>query len=258
VVTIFLPVSRDHFLARIFAALELLDCDREQTNLFVLVDGKSPLFVKARNYTTASKFKERLCIQRVPDGKFKGYDINSRRVRIATLHNEAKEHIQPCDYLLLVEDDTVIPPNTLTRLLSSYIAYPYAGFIEGAELGRWGIPYVGAWSADDVYEPSKIETLLPGDGIEQIDAGGLYCALVKWDHYAGHQFEPFGNKDLGPDVNFGLSMRREGYKNYIDWSIKCQHLVVSAGKTESISLSNTTPQRVIMMKEGSNWRCIVE
>jgi hypothetical protein len=51
---------------------------------------------------------------------------------------------------------------------------------------------IGAWRADDVYEPSVIETVLParpellndaGRAIgcvpEEIDAGGLYCELAK-------------------------------------------------------------------------------
>jgi hypothetical protein len=43
-------------------------------------------------------------------------------------------------YVFLIEDDGVLPPDALSRLLADYKAHPYALFIEGVELGRWGSP----------------------------------------------------------------------------------------------------------------------
>lgn len=69
---------------------------------------------------------------------------------------------------------------------------------------------IGAWRADDVYEPSVIETVLParpellndaGRAIgcvpEEIDAGGLHCALAKYEHYLRHECRPFDGDALG-------------------------------------------------------------
>ena len=60
--TIVLPVSRDKHLDLIFPLLEQLECDREQTNLLTIVDGDNNLFLKVRNLTQLSKFKESLTI----------------------------------------------------------------------------------------------------------------------------------------------------------------------------------------------------
>lgn len=254
-VTIFLPVSRDTYLQPVFSALEHLDCDRANTNLLVLVDGKSDLFVQARNLTEGSKFDQRLCVMRKPDRGFRQLDRLRRRRRIAQIHNEAKQYVQACDYVLLVEDDTIVPAHTLQALLRDYSMHPFAGMIEGVELGRHSLAHVGAWRADDVYETSKIESLMPGTGTEEIDAGGFYCALTKWDNYKRHEFAPYGNNDLGPDVNYGLWLRREGFKNYIDWSVRCEHRIAV---DKGLTLGNTNPQQVIMEKEGNKWRCIVK
>ena len=61
-----------------------------------------------------------------------------RRRRIAAIHNEIHKLIKPCEYVFLIEDDGALPPDALSRLLADYKAHPYAGFIEGVELGRWG------------------------------------------------------------------------------------------------------------------------
>ena len=64
--------------------------------------------------------------------------INTRRRRIAAIHNEIHKLIKPCEYVFLIEDDGALPPDALSRLLADYKADPYGGFIEGVELGRWG------------------------------------------------------------------------------------------------------------------------
>jgi hypothetical protein len=143
-------------------------------------------------------------------GPLREFSINTRRRRIAAIHNEIHKLIKPCEYVFLIEDDGVLPSDALSRLLADYQAHQYAGFIEGAELGRWGIPKIGVWRADDVYEPSVIETVLParpellndtgraiGRVPEEIDAGGLYCALAKYEHYLRHGFRPFDGDALG-------------------------------------------------------------
>jgi hypothetical protein len=60
-VRIILPVSREQHLLRVFASLEMLDCDRARTNLLVFVDGDESLFLTARNLVDQSKFADRQC-----------------------------------------------------------------------------------------------------------------------------------------------------------------------------------------------------
>ena len=162
--TIVLPVSRPDWLPIVFAALELLECDREKTNLLVLVDGNANLFLTARNLTESSKFASRLCIQRKSDGNPR-YDLRARRIRISTLHNEMKQHVPDCDYVWSIEDDGTFQPDALKRLLNVYMSYPFAGLVSGVEIGRHGLSHLGLWSVDDVYEPTTITSLMPGEGI---------------------------------------------------------------------------------------------
>ena len=142
-----LPTTTDHSPRQPRAAsaeslclLELLECDRERTSLLAFVDGEADLFLSARNLVDQSKFAERLCVQGDIPGPRREFSINTRRRRIAAIHNEIRKLIKPCEYVFLIEDDGVLPPDALSRLLADYLAHPYAGFIEGVELGRWGSP----------------------------------------------------------------------------------------------------------------------
>jgi len=73
--------------------------------------------------------------------------------------------IKPSEYVFLIEDDGVLPADALSRLLADYQRRSHAGFIEGVELGRWGISHVGAWRGDDVYDLKRLESTMPGAGV---------------------------------------------------------------------------------------------
>lgn len=258
-VEIILPISRSEHLPTLFAQLEHMDCDPNQTSLLCYVDGDMALLQQTQTFVDHAKFINKRCIQRVQDTlKPSKFSTTERRLRISKIHNELREFIGDCDYILGLEDDTIPPTNMLKRLLHDYALYPYAGFIEGVELGRWGFPYVGAWRTDNVYDVTNIKSCLPlplyqtddynhikqGVTIEEIDAGGFYCFITKCEHYIKHEFKPYGRDVLGPDVEFGLNLRREGYKNYIDWSLICKHMrsdgsALELGITPVIGISIT-------------------
>jgi hypothetical protein len=227
--TIILPVSREQHLLKVFASLELLECDRERTSLLAFVDGEAGLFLTARNLVEQSKFAERVCIQGNIPGPRKEFSINTRRRRIAAIHNEMRKLLPPCDYVFLIEDDGVLPPDALSRLLADYPAHPYAGFIEGVELGRWNLPYVGAWHADDVYDMKRLESampagpellndagratgMMPDKVVEEIDAGRFYACLTRYRHYADHEFQPYDDCAFGPDVGWGITLRQRAIR----------------------------------------------
>lgn len=250
-VTIFIPVSREEHLDRLFASLEVLECNKEQTSLMIYVDGDKALFSRSRVLTDASKFASRRCIHRGSGGRVIPFAMMERRRRISDIKNESKDLIDPCTYVFCIEDDTIVPPYALDSLLVAYTAYPYAGFVEGVELGRWGVPYVGAWRADDVYEPSELTSCMPGRGIETIDAGGFYCYLTKYQHYMMAEYKPFGNNDLGPDVEWGLYLRQQGFSNYIDWNVTCEHKQRGGS---SVSPLSTEPQQIVLHRFGKTWK----
>lgn len=242
-----MPVSRDYYLKRIFTQLEMLDCDRETTNLLTYVDGDLELFQKTRNFTVNSKFNDRLCVYRKRGIPNVG-SIRRRRQRIADIHNEIKDIIKDCDYIFMIEDDTLFPLNALKKLEEGYSLNPYAGFISGIQIGRWGYDHIGAWQVDDIYNLKKITSIPLGEGIIEVDASGFYCCLVKKQIYMDHNFTPFEDV-LGPDVDFGVENRKQGYKNYIDYSIKCKHLT----KHGEITFEKIKVIQVEFTKESNKW-----
>ena len=44
-----LPISREQHLLKVFAAMELLECERDRTSLLAFVDDDTDLFLTARN-----------------------------------------------------------------------------------------------------------------------------------------------------------------------------------------------------------------
>jgi hypothetical protein len=252
-VTIVLPVSRSDYLLQVFTALEMMECDESKTTLLVIVDGDATLFVDVRNRVELSKFSERLCVQYNSKKPVKKYSVPHRRKRIADIHNFAKQYIGKSDFILGVEDDTLIPPHTLDRFMQDYAEKPFAGFIEGVELGRWGVYYIGAWKFDDVYEPTTVTSQLGLDEelspLQEIDSGGFYCFLTRKEVYMDHEFDTFENGTLGPDVNFGISLRREGYMNYIDWRVNCIHRHGDL----NIRMPKYSPQQVRYTKTKDKW-----
>jgi hypothetical protein len=62
-------------------------------------------------------------------------------------------------------------------------------------------------------------------------------------------FKPY-DKVLGPDFDFGINLRQRGLKNYLDYSIECQHLT----KKESLTVSNSKIVQVRFEKSGDDWR----
>jgi hypothetical protein len=73
--TIILPISREQHLLKVFASLELLECERDRTSLLAFVDGDADLFLTARNLVEQSKFAERVCVQGEIPGERREFSI---------------------------------------------------------------------------------------------------------------------------------------------------------------------------------------
>lgn len=245
--TIILPISRDHYLKRIFAQLEMLECDRTQVNLLCYVDGPLQLFEVARNLTVNSKFNQKLCVYRKKGTPNVG-SVRRRRRRIAEIHNEVKVFIQNADYIFLTEDDTLLPTTALKKLMNHYLSQPHMGLVSGVQIGRWGYDHIGAWAFDDVYSPTKAISVPLESELSKVDATGLYCCLTQAKLYMKYEFEPFEDA-LGPDVAFGLWLRQQGYQNYIDYSIKCDHLT----KRETIKFDRDIVQVKLEKQADKQW-----
>lgn len=229
IVTI-LPVSRIEYFDRVIQSL-LNQSYKERTSLLVVVDGSNELFVQVHNKLAHIPLDFVLCVKSTNYGDATT-SIPQRRARISAIHNQIRELLpEDCDYVFSIEDDGILPMNALSWLVNDVQSYPAAGLITGVELGRWGVPYVGAWTVDNVMDVKKITSMESKVGtskVEEVDACGLYCALIRADLYKQHDFGS-GN-GLGPDINMALEFRQLGFKNYIDWFIPITHLTYYEGK----------------------------
>ena len=238
-ITIILPVSRETYLQRLFKNLNelILPCE---VSILTYIDGNMKLYEKARNLTQTSKFEQKLAIWRkcgsIPTS------VHLRRQRIADIHNEIKKIVNDCDYVFLLEDDTLVPEYTLVRLLEEFNEFPDAGFISGLEIGRWGYEHIGAWNYDNNIITS---ILMPDQKVKrvEVDASGFYCCLAKKEVYCSHKFKPFLNV-LGPDFEFGITI---GRKNFVCPDILCIHMT----QKKDITFENSDVIQVEITHEGA-------
>ncbi len=171
------------------------------------------------------------------------------------VHKHFQELVDDADWIFSIEDDGILPPDALSRLVKMVKQYEDVGMATGVELGRWGVPYVGAWKVDnvnDAREMSSAESHTSEPFVEEIDACGLYCALIRAGKYKVHKFT--AHNGLGADVNLGIFLRREGYHNYIDWGIPVTHL--NTRGREEIEIPATSESRIVKLKllHGNIWQ----
>lgn len=204
--------------------------DPANTSLAMIVDGDEPYIVNQ-----LSKLAR--------EGGYKGFQIkvNSqwhpnetklhiRRMRVADLKNQSKDLINNLegDIIIGLEDDTVLDRLQSFKQLYDPLLNENTGFVEGVQMGRHGAKIIGAWLADDVYDPHKIETLLPSEGdlekkYEEITGGGFYGYATRRHLYLNHDYYTSASQPYGPDVNYGFYVNQKGYKCYIDWTLVFGH-----------------------------------
>lgn len=215
-------------------------------NLLVIYDGPEDKFIQVRNRVSELNIPTKLCVQSTNVGN--AASIPDRRKHIANIHNQAKQLISDADWVFSIEDDGILPLDALERLVKLVSERDNVGMATGVELGRWGMPYVGAWTVNDINDIKVItsmenKTLQEPTIVEKIDACGLYCGLIRFDCYKQHTF--FVDNGLGADVNLGIFIRRLGFDNYIDWGIPLTHLTNRDGV--NIAIPATSRSRVIKL-----------
>lgn len=247
-VNIILPISRTEYLRPVFNCLDKLERPAD-TELLIITDGDNKLQRAVDKRLDYINYKR---IKVINFGDTPAEGIDNRRYRIAAIHNKAGHYVsENCDHVFLIEDDTTYPPDALNKMLKQF-QDDNCAYVEGVELGRWKTPYIGAWKVDNLLDPNEIISVMPSHGIQNIDAGGLYCALTDAAMYRMHNFEPFdkqGKVGLSCDVNFGLYLRRHGFDCYLDHSIQCDHI----GEKGSVNLGNTIPRQVRFSKTSRGW-----
>ncbi len=237
---IVLPVSRADYLNQVFESINNLELPFWQSKLYISVDGDEALYEKVKSYETKmTKYVVRLFDE-------PAVTIPERRERIAEHHNWFSKEIES-DLVFGIEDDSIVPSNAVMKMAPYFDRDINTGVVYGVELGRWGVPYVGIWKADNLEEPTKIDSVMPHETTE-VDSGGLYCFMAQGVLYKSHWFK--AREYCGPDIDFGLQLKKNLWRVIVDWSIEVEHLTEGG---HSISLSNTEPQRISLVKIGNRW-----
>lgn len=248
-ITAILPISRVEYLDRILESL--LNQTVKPQSLVAIFDGTDEEYLDVRNKIVGLPFNQVLCLKSNNDRP--AFAITERREHIANIHNQFTALIGDADWVFSIEDDGILPRNALEELIRS--VRPDTGMVTGVELGRWGVPYVGAWTVDDIFDTKVVtscENKTPQDLIEPIDACGLYCALIRASLYKNHVFE--AHNGLGPDVNLALYMRQAGYQNYINWSIPVTHLTNRVGVEIEIPATDFSQIVTLTLLANSVWQ----
>lgn len=248
-----LPVSRINLLDRVLESL--INQTYKPENLLVVYDGPKDKFVHVRNMVAELNLTSVLCVQ--SNNISCALSIPDRRKNIANIHNQIRGLINDAEWIFSIEDDGILTPDALSRLVDVTNTKDNVGMVTGVELGRWGVPYVGAWVVDDIENVTTVtsvenKTLQIPTAIEEIDACGLYCALIRAEYYKQHIF--IANNGLGADVNLGIFLRQQGLKNYIDWGIPITHITNNNGI--DIEIPATGISRVVKLRllSGNIWQ----
>lgn len=173
---------------------------------------------------------------------------NKRRGRIIQMRYRAQELISDTQYLFCLEDDTFVPPTAFRRLRSLLDAESSTTLVSGVECGRWAYKHIGAWHIDPLDNPQKISSLpYQLHGTSYADGTGMFCYMTYTDLYKRAQFRNEA-EPLGPDVCYGLDLRRKGYTIVVDWETPCEHKSIFGNR-----LAKDASEVVTYHKQGDAW-----
>ena len=225
-VSIIVTITRYWALEKLFECLDNLIVDMDTELILYLDTDDNRVINIVSDYMDGCKYNVKMSLSGNPAPS--EVRIQSRRDRICENHERLKELVSG-KYIFEVEDDTIFPANTLKELYR-YIQKDNVGFIQGVQVGRWGVRMIGAWKVNNLYDPTKIitypftEVNRVGNYVEGIDAGGFYCYMTRADLFKDHKFT-WHDDCFGPDVVYGLELKKKGYTNQILWNLICGHNV---------------------------------
>ena len=223
-VVILVLLSRKWRVEETINQLNNLQTGKYRKSVTVIVDNPG---IDVDYFKSKLKFKSKKVI-RSGLKRISAINIPTRRQRIIDLLELAKNYINGKGYLFILEDDTGIKSDTLLQLEADYQMLSNkmlkVGVVSGLQAGRWGVKMIGAWMVDNINDPYIYRTVkydTSNRKFQEVDATGLYCLITKINTFKSVTFR---QNFFGADVNFGIDLRRQGYRNYVDWRVRCTHI----------------------------------
>ena len=128
------------------------------------------------------------------------------------------------DYILWVDSDMIIPPDTLAKLLShdkDIVAGVYA-----LKLLNNKDAVVKRFKQDeDEYENVTIKEIRETKDLMKVDGFGFGCVLTKVSMFEKIPYPWFiYTQEMGEDIYFCRKAQNEGYELWLDPTIRCGHI----------------------------------
>jgi hypothetical protein len=154
--------------------------------------------------------------------------IEARRKRIARNQQLLKRMMlghDVYDYVIQIEGDSVLEPDTFKKMikLAQFLhkRNDSFGYLSGVQIGRHGLYCIGAWHvAANRRKFQSINHKLTG--LQKVDATGFYCFIAPYSVWMRGMSWWEGER-WGPDVNYGLSLREQGFTLYVDMDLQIPH-----------------------------------
>ena len=161
----------------------------------------------------------------------RGYDVATARNRIAKKAMDAK-----ADYVLMVDNDVVLPKDALANLLEDaedvclgYYAHRdsnnlYSGKVCICKLGEFD--YTTLHTAEEFGEKRS-----DGEYKAMVHGGGMGCALIRTDvfrnlKYPWFKWMDYGNgRSLSEDLYFCEQLKNSGIPVFVDTRVACGHML---------------------------------
>lgn len=227
-VTIFIPLSRPDKLDFMLQQVSKLSTPNLSISLLIVSDNKDIDANKIR--LNCARYEISPIVHETGRYAASEFHMPVRRERIAHVFSAAQQHIpKDTDFVFTIEDDSLIKPDTLMVLRNDYVTLSRdhkVGLVSGVQVGRWGFKMIGAWNTNDLYHPTQVITIpyTVKQNITEVDAAGFYCFLTTRELFISVKHSPFFGP-CGPDVNFGIELKKKEYRNYVDRSVVTGHIV---------------------------------
>lgn len=121
------------------------------------------------------------------------------------------------EFVFVANENLYLPPNAILKLYNDFLQYPKAGFIAG----HFTEYPVGYW-VDDIYSRTPKVLYSNEKELESIQEVDIilppFGLLTKTNNFKELFF-----RSVAHNGNYGLALRRQGYTNYVDTSIKFRY-----------------------------------
>jgi len=265
--TLILTFSRSNMVDIFFSAFNRMKIDMKNCHLLVFDNtDMEPLAARLaeRVMEYAGHFRSvRLCktYRRVGGDPVNAGDTGFRRSKLPMIYEMHLDMMKllHTDKFVLIEDDTLPPPNAVMRLLQILDEYPGCGIATAIETGRSQLAYVKVRLGvhfvkrfgNKIFERISLNPKLRG--LHSVDACGTYCCAsfknVWLQGLEGMNEYLYDIPRFALDVTQTNNVKMRGWNILADFSLWCEHMQSYQGNFISWGKRQAVPQLDIWLPE---------